>query len=211
MFDLSGLIVFLLITICITCLLSSYAFSSLITNFNGNCVAGAGLVFKKIPNIDEALTEQSKQQAEFYSKKANELYKDFQLYYLSKDLRDIDETNAVPKTQIYQFLNNGPSITRTTTEKSSLSYMVPTIPSNDSDFFRNCELFEMFLHTLLRLNNKNHHFFISDQINDVATKWGDTDTCLFYYYFPVIEITVTVVWIVLIIISRRQGEHRSYK
>lgn len=66
--------------------------------------------------------------------------------------------------------------------------------------------------TLIRKKNSSivHSFFFADQINDIATKWGDTDRCLLYYYFPVIEITVTVVWIVLIVISRRQGERRSY-
>lgn len=136
---LSGLIIFLLVTILITCLLSSYAFSALIANFNGNCVTGATLVFKQMPNNNTALTEQAKQDAQFYSKKANELYQDFQLYYSPKELRDIDETGAVPKTQIFRFLENGPSFMRSTTEKTSQSYSEPTIPSNDLEFFKNCK------------------------------------------------------------------------
>lgn len=50
----------------------------------------------------------------------------------------------------------------------------------------------------------------TDEINEAATKWGDSDTCLLYYYFPVVEITVTIVWIVFILISRREGEQRAY-
>lgn len=53
------------------------------------------------------------------------------------------------------------------------------------------------------------HYFI-DQINELGTRWGEADTCLLYYYFPVIEITATIVWIVFILISRREGEHRSF-
>lgn len=49
-----------------------------------------------------------------------------------------------------------------------------------------------------------------DQINEAATRWGDSNTCLLYYYFPVIEITATIVWIVLILISRREGERKAY-
>lgn len=52
--------------------------------------------------------------------------------------------------------------------------------------------------------------FFPDQINERATKWGDLNTCSIYYYFPVIEIAMAVMWIVLIIMSRRQGERRAF-
>lgn len=144
---ISGLIIFLLILILITCLLSSYAFSALIVNFNDNCVPGADLAFKRFPSLTEALTDSTKHDAEFYGNKVDALYHDFKAYYMSKELREIDETNAIPKTQIYQFLQSGPSITRSTTERSNQPYLTTTIPSNDSEFFRICK-FCLYLNIL---------------------------------------------------------------
>lgn len=138
-FSVSGLIIFLLIIILITCLLSSYAFSALVVNFNDNCVPGAKLAFKRFPSIAEALTDSTKQNAEFYGRKVDELYHEFKTYYMSKELREIDETNAVPKTQIFQFLKNSPTTTKGTTERLDRAYLTTTIPANDSEFFSLCE------------------------------------------------------------------------
>lgn len=96
------------------------------SNFKEHCVSEADLVFQRIPSTDNASTH-----------KANEMYAEFREYYSPKDLGEIDETGAVPKTQIYQFLSRGPSLTRSTTERSSFPYLVPTIPANDSDFLKN--------------------------------------------------------------------------
>ncbi|XP_031618155.1 uncharacterized protein LOC116337616 [Contarinia nasturtii] len=181
------LIIFLLVTILITCLLSSYAFSALVSNFHDNCVPGAKLMFKRIPSIGDALTNATREDSEFYGKKVNDMYHEFKTYYMSKELREIDENNAQPKTQIYQILSNRQNLVRSTTERANLSHLTVTIPANDSDFFSNY------------------------QINEASTRWGDANTCLLYYYFPVIEITVTVVWIVLILISRREDERSAFK
>lgn len=51
----------------------------------------------------------------------------------------------------------------------------------------------------------------ADKIDEATTKWGDVNTCLLYYYLPVIEITVVIVWIVLIFISRREDERSAFK
>lgn len=59
-----------------------------------------------------------------------------------------------------------------------------------------------------------HYFslsFVADQINEASSRWGDTDTCLIYYYFPVVEITATIFWIVFILISRREDERSAFK
>lgn len=55
----------------------------------------------------------------------------------------------------------------------------------------------------------SYFFFGIDQVDEVNTKWGEADSCSFYYYFPIIEITVAVLWIVLILISGRRGERRA--
>lgn len=139
-FFFSGLIVFLLMTILISCLMSSYSFSALTVNFNDNCVTGAALAFKRLQLADEALTNHAKQDAEFYGKKFIELDKEFRSYYLAKELRVADETGAIPKTQIYQFLNSKTnSIWEAPKQTNQTSYMVPTLPSNDTEFFKNCK------------------------------------------------------------------------
>lgn len=112
--------------------------SALVTNFKDNCVPGAKLSFEPFPSITEALIDSKKHDAEFYSQKVDKLYHEFKTFYMSKELRKLDETSSVPKTQIYQFLNSGPSITRSTTERSSESLMA-TVSKNDSEFFRNCK------------------------------------------------------------------------
>lgn len=119
--------------------MSSYAFSALIANFHDNCVPGAKLTFKRIPSTAEALTNSTKEEAEFYGKKVHDMYHEFKTYYMSKELREKDENNAIAKTQIYQFLDNRPSGLRSTTERTNLTYLTVTIPVNDSDFFTNCK------------------------------------------------------------------------
>lgn len=137
-----GLIVFLLITILISCLLSSYSFSALTVNFNDNCVTGASLSFKRIPFSNETLTDQAKHDAEFYRRKSNELDKDFRSYYLSKEVREASErakTATGPKTQIYQLSNDKSNAMWSTTKAPNQTYMTVDIPSNDTDFFKNCK------------------------------------------------------------------------
>lgn len=137
---LSGLIIFLLITILISCLLSSYSFSALAENFNDNCVTGAAVTLKRITSPDEALTDQAKREADFYGQKVLDLDKEFRSYYLAKELREADETGAIPKTQIYQFLNSKRNpTTENPKQPNSTTYMVPTLPSNDTEFFKNCK------------------------------------------------------------------------
>lgn len=141
---LSGLIIFLLITILISCLLSSYSFSALAENFNDNCVTGAVVTLKRITSPNEALTDQAKREADFYGQKVHDLEKEFRSYYLAKELREADETGAIPKTQIYQFLNSKREpTTENAIQPNSTTYMVPALPSNDTEFFKNCELFAL--------------------------------------------------------------------
>lgn len=127
-------------TILISCLVSSYSFSALTVNFNDNCVTGATLAFKRLQSQNDALTNQAKQQTEFYGTKVNELDQEFRSYYLAKELRQADETGAIPKTQIYQFLNSRTnSIWEKPKQTNHTTYMVPTLPSNDTNFFKNCK------------------------------------------------------------------------
>lgn len=144
---LLGLIIFLLITILISCLLSSYSFSALTVNFNDNCVTGATVTFKRITSINDALTNQTRREAEFYEQKIHKLDKEFRSYYLAKELREADETGAIPKTQIYQFLNSKkqPTAWQNSIQSNSTGYMVPTLPSNDTEFFYNCKSICLFL------------------------------------------------------------------
>lgn len=228
---LSGLIIFLLITILISCLLSSYSFSALAENFNDNCVTGAAVTLKRIELPDEASTDQAKWEANFYAQKVHELDKDFRSYYIAKELREADETGAIPKTQIYQFYNSKRNpMPENKTQPNSTAYLVPTLPSNDTEIFNNCKSFAPFGMMECNINYvcfanlltetlmwvcvcamlAAHFSYFIDQIREFGTRWGDTNTCLLYYYSPVIEITATIVWIVLILISRRQGEQRSF-
>lgn len=129
----------LLSTILISCILSSYAFSALTKNFHDSCVTGAKVAFKRTPSSNEALTEIAKEKATFYEQKANLLEKEFKSYYLSKELREADATGAIPKTEIFQFFDSRPNSIWSSTEKPAHRYMVPTIPDNDTDFFKHCE------------------------------------------------------------------------
>lgn len=62
-----------------------------------------------------------------------------------------------------------------------------------------------------RRNNLGETNFIAqkDQIDELATKWGDPDTCSYFYYFPIVEVIVAIVWIVFISISGRRGERTA--
>lgn len=137
--------------IVITCILSSHSFSALLSNFNYNCVAGASIVLKEIPFQNAELSEKTKNDVNLYKQKITDLSEEFNVYYLPKNVRQqqLDEIDSVPKTQIYQFLNKGPPIFRTTTEKSNISYETPTNQLKDTDIFKNC----MYCHRLtLKLN-----------------------------------------------------------
>lgn len=100
---------------------------------------GAKLTFKRIPSAAEALTNSTKEESEFYDKKVDDLYHEFKTYYMSKELREKDENNAIAKTQIFQFIDSRSSELRSTTERANLSYLTVTIPANDSDFYTNCK------------------------------------------------------------------------
>lgn len=43
----------------------------------------------------------------------------------------------------------------------------------------------------------------------MTTKWGNNESCSNYYYYPVIEVTMAAIWIVLVMISGRRGEQRA--
>lgn len=141
MFFFSGLIIFLLVIILISCLLSSYSFSALTANFNEICVTGSDLKFKRLPQTNARISNESKQwDAEFHGQKADRLDKEFRLYYVDKERREIEEKNDPgEKTQIFQFRRNSQNALRTTTERSNESSSEPPIPSNDLNFFRNCK------------------------------------------------------------------------
>lgn len=100
---------------------------------------GTKLTFKQIPPDDAALTNATKDEAEFYAKKVNDLYHEFKTYYMSTELRESDGNNALAKTHIYQFLDNRPNGLRSTTERANLSYLTVQIPANDSNFYSNCK------------------------------------------------------------------------
>lgn len=136
-----GIIIVVLVLISITCFLSSYAFQAFLSNFNLNCVTGASVAFKEIQFKNVGLTDQAKQEADYSIRKINETSKEFRMYYMSREMRlqQIAETEEVPKTQIYQFLNGGPSMYRSTTERSSNSSGVTPIPIEDIHFFQNCK------------------------------------------------------------------------
>lgn len=123
-------------------MLSSYSFSALTVNFNDNCVTGATVTFKRITLVNELSPEQTKAEAEFYAQKIQELDKEFRSYYLAEELREADETGAIPKTHIYQFLNSKKNPTAENPKQAnSTAYMVPQLPSNDTEFFKNCKFF----------------------------------------------------------------------
>lgn len=46
---------------------------------------------------------------------------------------------------------------------------------------------------------------ITDEIDEISTRWGSDDSCSFYYYFPVVEITAAAFWIVMMVISGQSG------
>lgn len=100
---------------------------------------GAKLAFKRIPSVGEALTNATREESEFYGKKVKDMHHEFTTYYMSKELREIDENNAQPKTQIYQILSSRQNNVRSTTERTSPLNLTVTIPANDSDFFSNCK------------------------------------------------------------------------
>lgn len=97
------------------------------------------MTFKRIPLAAEALTNATKEDAEFYGKKVDDLFHEFKTYYMSKELREKEENNAIAKTQIFQFIDSRSSELRSTTERANLSYPKDTIPTNDSDFYTNCK------------------------------------------------------------------------
>lgn len=100
-------------------------------------MSGTKVTFKRIPLVNAAFTNSTRDEAEFYGKKVNDLYHEFKTYYMSKELRESDGNNALTKTHIYQFLDNRPNRIRSTTERANLSYLTVQIAANDSDFYTN--------------------------------------------------------------------------
>lgn len=128
--------------ILITCFISSYLFQALLTNFNGNCVTGPRIVYKRIPYNSDGLSPKTTEDADFYKQKINETYKEFQMQYVSEGMRnkELDDMNTVPKTHIYQMLNKGASVIQTTTERTNVSAGPSVDELNDINFYKTCKI-----------------------------------------------------------------------
>lgn len=124
----------------ITCLVSFYAFQALLENFNSNCIAGTKVAFRS-PPIDDGLSTKSKEAADFHKKKFDETFSEFKSHYdMPRDKsKPIDETDPVPKTDIFQFLNKGPSVYSTTTERSNLTTKMSANDQNDVNIYKECK------------------------------------------------------------------------
>lgn len=78
--------------------------------------------------------------AEFYNRKINETFGEFQLAHMSSEMKAhlaSDAESDQSKTQIFQMWRSEPVNYQTTTERVSIVSRL--IPLNDSDFFRNGE------------------------------------------------------------------------
>lgn len=135
----AGVIIGLLIVIVATCFATSFAFNALQKNFNSNCMSSATLVFKPTGTKRFAFgpvnNNNQPNSTDDSSKKMNELLKEFNSYYQSETNNGTDEFTSA---DLYEYLNNGPSIFRTTTERSNLTVEEKDFLNlKDADFFKN--------------------------------------------------------------------------
>lgn len=134
----AGIIIVVLLLIVVTCFTTSYVFQALQQNFNSNCVSSALVVFKHVKYRSNAIAPFNNNRSIAGEQKVNGLWKEFKSYYRSEDHNTTDEFTSA---DLYEYLNNGPTIFRTTTERSNLTVEEQQIlNSRDSDFFKNCKL-----------------------------------------------------------------------
>lgn len=136
----AGIIIGLLIVIVATCFTTSYGFQALQRNFNSNCVSSASIVFKPPAIRNNAIGQNNNgsNSSEENAKKVNGLLKEFNSFYRSEANNETDE---ITSAHLYEYLNNGPTIFRTTTERSNLTVEEKDLlNSKDADFFKNCKL-----------------------------------------------------------------------
>lgn len=101
-------------------------------------MSSASLVFKHSATRNDAITPNNNDNnrsisREHNTEKVNELLNEFNSYYRSEEGNATDD--------LYEYLNSGPTIFRTTTERSNLTVEEKTILiSKDADFFKNCKL-----------------------------------------------------------------------
>lgn len=127
-----------MIVIVATCFATSFAFNAFQKNFNSNCMSSATVVFKPtgsrrfafgpVNNNQPNSTDESAQ-------KMTELLKEFNSYYQSETN---NATGEFTSADLYEYLNNGPSLFRTTTERSNLTVEEKEFLNlKDADFFKN--------------------------------------------------------------------------
>lgn len=77
---------------------------------------------------------------DFYSRKINETFDEFQMAYMSNEMKSqlaSDAESDQSKTQLFQIWRSEPVVYQTTTQRVNIVSRL--IPMNDSDFFRNGE------------------------------------------------------------------------
>lgn len=142
-----GIIISTLVVVLFTCFLSSYAFQATLNNFNSNCICDARIAYKRIQTPNFSRSEKELENTEFYNRKINETFDEFQIAYMSNEMQSqLAVANAdsdQSKTQIFQMWRSEPVVYQATTERASIvSRMVPL---NDSDFFQNGKLAVVFV------------------------------------------------------------------
>lgn len=142
-----GIIISTLVVVLLTCFLSSYAFQATLNNFNSNCITDARIAYKRIQTPNFIRSEKELETTEFYNRKINETFDEFQKAYMSSEMKSqLAVANADSdhsKTQIFQMWRSEPVVYRTTTERASIVSRM--IPLNDSDFFQNGKLAVVFV------------------------------------------------------------------
>lgn len=137
----AGIIISFLIVIAATCIATSYVFQSLQANFNSNCVSSASIVFKPLTNSGDLSGHQNYNKTisnDKHAEKVNKLIKEFKSYYRTETINATDGTSS---KELYEYLNDGPTLFRTTTEPTNVSEETKHLMNlKDEDLFRNCKL-----------------------------------------------------------------------
>lgn len=105
-------------------------------------MSSATIILKRSAIRNDAISQRNNinrsNSSEENAKKVNELLKEFNSFYRSETS---EETDEITSAHLYEYLNNGPTIFRTTTERSNLTVEEKDLlNSKDADFFKNCKL-----------------------------------------------------------------------
>lgn len=133
----------MLVLIITTCFATSYAFQSLVQNFNSNCVSGASIAYKPITfkpiGTKDNNENNSKYADQNYANKIKEYFEEFKSYHVGPMAKADTEIAEVPKTQIYQLLNKDRPLFSTTTERTNVTNVKGLLHRDDANFFNNCK------------------------------------------------------------------------